>query len=464
MSEPTFSIVPDGDEATGQDCCDLAAAYSVPLDPWQQNVIRGILRERDGTWSSSQAGLVVARQNGKGQILTAIELFGLFALGENILHTAHSVKTSSDAFRRLWRVIQAHADLSRRVRRQSEMTGAEFVELDSGARIAFSTRSASAGRGLSLSRVIVDEAEDCPAAEVAALAPTVFSRPRAQSLYFGTAPSALLDSESFRTMRQAAHAGLNPRLCWFEWCAEYGSDIDDQDMWVRVNPAVQAGRVALQAIIDDRAVLPIDAFKSERVSMWVPQQDAETLFDPADWDRLADPDSLPVADIAIGVDTPPSRDSSTVCVAGRRSDGRISVEWYRTDPGVAWVPPWVAARLTDRVRAVVIDERGALAEADWAGSGVRPTLVGAQGAASAAGLLYDGITEAQVRHRGQLELSRGVLAAKQRPIRESFGWDRKSPGSSVLIAASLAVFGVTVPRPVRPRRGERRERRATLLM
>jgi hypothetical protein len=90
---------------TGKDCVELAAAYGVPLDDWQARIVRGILRESSGTWSCSQAGVVVARQSGIGQILLAFELFGLYELDEQILHTAHAVKTSSDAFRRLWSVI-----------------------------------------------------------------------------------------------------------------------------------------------------------------------------------------------------------------------------------------------------------------------------------------------------------------------------------------------------------------------
>lgn len=455
-TDPTFSRVPDGDETTGQDCIDLAAAYGVPLDPWQRDVLRGILRERDGSWSASQAGLVVSRQSGKGQILTAIELFGLFELGEQILHSAHAVKTSSDGFRRLWAVIQSHEDLSRRVRRQSQMIGAEFVELDNGARISFTTRSASAGRGLSLDRLICDEAEDMPAAEVAALAPTVFSRPRAQSLYFGTAPSALLDSESFRTMRQSALDGLNPRLCWFEWCAEYGADIDDEQLWLRVNPAVASGRVQLQAIRDDRSVLPVDAFRAERLSMWVPRRDGAAVFEPADWDQLCDPGSVPVTDLAVGIDVTPSRDSATVCLAGKRGDGRIHVEWYETLPGVNWLPEWIDQHVNDTVRAVVCDERGHAAEADWAAHRIRPHFIGHRDVAAAAGLFLDGVSEAVFRHRGQVELSVGVLNARQRPIGQAFGWDRKAAGSSALIAASLAVFGVTVDKPLRPRRSGRK--------
>jgi hypothetical protein len=41
---------------------------------------------------SSDVGLVVPRQNGKGTILEARELAGLFLFGESILHTSHEFR------------------------------------------------------------------------------------------------------------------------------------------------------------------------------------------------------------------------------------------------------------------------------------------------------------------------------------------------------------------------------------
>jgi hypothetical protein len=339
------------------------------------------------------------------------------------------------------------------VRRHSEQIGAEYAELAGGARIAFTTRSAAAGRGLAIDRLVVDEAEDLPAAEVGALAPTVFARPRAQSLYFGTAPSVFHDSETFAQLRHSAHDGLNPRLAWWEWCAEYGESIDDEEIWSRMNPAVATGRVPLQAVRDDRAVLPVDQFRAERLSMWLPTG-GSTVFDPAEWERLLDAESVPVRDVAIGVDAPPGREAATVCVAGRRADGRLHVEWYYTADGVRWVPEWVGSRLGGKLRAVVVDQRNPLAELDWTSAGVRPTLTGVREMAAACGALFDSVTGGAVRHAGQVELTRGVLGASQRPLSggQGFGWDRKAAGSSTLIAASLAVWGVDSTTVLRPRR------------
>ncbi len=279
-------------------------------------------------------------------------------------------------------------------------------------------------------------------------------------MFFGTAPGPMHDAETFSALRSAAHDKLNKRLAWWEWCAEWGADIDDQDLWVRVNPAVATGRVQMQAIVDDRSVLPTDQFRAERLSMWLPRSVESILFDPAQWEALTDPYSVPVRDLAIGVDAPPSRDTATVCLAGRRADGRLHVEWYTTGPGVTWLPDWVDAHMNPQVRAVVVDERGALAELDWAGAKIRPTMVGTRDVANSAGSLWDAVADSALAHRGQLELTRGVLSARQRPMLggQAFGWDRKAPGSSVLVAASLALWGVDCERPARPRRrsGQRR--------
>lgn len=460
MTEPTFSRVPEGDETTGNECVALARAYGIGLDDWQAEVVRGILRESGGTWSAAVAGLVVGRQNGKGQILAALELYGLCVLGENILHTAHAVKTSSDAFRRLWSVIQAHDDLARLVERHSQMIGAEYIALSNGGRIAFTTRSASAGRGLSVDRLVVDEAEDLPAAEVGALAPTVFSRPHAQSLYFGTAPGPMHDAESFRTMRQSAHDGTNPRLAWWEWCAEWGADVDDESLWRSVNPAVASGRVPLEAVRNDRSVLPVDQFKAERLSMWAPHQITDlAVFDHGAWADLEDRQSEPHQRIVVGLDAPPSRDKATVCLAALRDDGLHHLEWYATEEGISWLPEWVAVRMVRGVRAVVVDERSPLAELDWRAAGVRLTLAGSREVSEAAGGMWDAVHDRKLRHRGQVELSRGVLDARTRPMRggQAFAWDRKAPGSSALIAASLALWGVdadSVKRPTVRKPGE----------
>ena len=72
------------------------------LDPWQRYVLDVALRVRpDDRWAAFEVALIVARQNGKGAVLEARELAGLFLdLPDEklILHSAHEFKTCSGAF------------------------------------------------------------------------------------------------------------------------------------------------------------------------------------------------------------------------------------------------------------------------------------------------------------------------------------------------------------------------------
>ena len=57
------------------------------LDPWQELVVDGAhgVRE-DGKWAAFEVGVNVPRQNGKGGILEARALAGLFLFGERLHH------------------------------------------------------------------------------------------------------------------------------------------------------------------------------------------------------------------------------------------------------------------------------------------------------------------------------------------------------------------------------------------
>lgn len=76
---PRIDVTPLYFTSAGDDAVDLAAVAGLHLDPWQQHVLRGALGERvDGRWKAFEVGLIVPRQNGKGSILEARELAGMF--------------------------------------------------------------------------------------------------------------------------------------------------------------------------------------------------------------------------------------------------------------------------------------------------------------------------------------------------------------------------------------------------
>jgi phage terminase large subunit-like protein len=228
---PRVSSVPACVSSAGVEAVELAASAGLILDDWQAHVLEGALGERaDGKWSAFEVGLIVGRQNGKGSVLEARELAGLFLFGEMlILHSAHEFKTAQEAFRRVLGLIQNTPDLDRLVARVRTSHGEEGIELRSGARLRFVARSTGSGRGFSGDVVILDEAYNLPGSAMGALLPTMAARPNPQVWYASSAGKD--DSEVLARVRDRGKEGTSPRLAYFEWSAPSDADLDDPAAW-----------------------------------------------------------------------------------------------------------------------------------------------------------------------------------------------------------------------------------------
>src|SRR3954469_18238821 len=202
VQRPRVSNVPVYATSAGQEAADLAAAAGLVLDDWQRPVLDVALGERaDGKWSAFEVGLIVGRQNGKGSILEARELAGLFLFGEQlILHSAHEFKTAQEAFRRVLGLVQNTPDLEKLVSRVRTSHGEEGIELRNGARLRFVARSTGSGRGFSGDVVILDEAYKLPAQAMGALLPTMAARPNPQVWY--TSSAGTDDSEVLARVKE----------------------------------------------------------------------------------------------------------------------------------------------------------------------------------------------------------------------------------------------------------------------
>lgn len=185
---PTFSSIPDYVDSRGQEAIEVCAAVGLDLDPWQRDLLTGALgRRADGRWSSPEVGLAQPRRDGKRTVLCARELFGLFCAGERLLiHSAHMFVTSLESFRMLlWRI--EDSDLERQIKRVSKAHGEEGIELKTGQRIQFRTRTRGGGRGFSADCILVDESQILSEASHASMLPTISARPYSQVWMCGTA-------------------------------------------------------------------------------------------------------------------------------------------------------------------------------------------------------------------------------------------------------------------------------------
>src|SRR4051812_40865994 len=190
------------------------------LDDWQRHILSVALGERsDGKWAAFEVGLIVGRQNGKGAVLEARELAGLFLFGEDlILHSAHEFKTAQEAFRRLLALVQSTSDLDRRVMRVRTSHGEEGIELKGGQRLRFVARSTGSGRGFSGHTLILEEAYNRSPEALAALLPTMAARPNPQLWYTSSAPLDRPECAVLRRLCKRGREGESEALAYMEFC------------------------------------------------------------------------------------------------------------------------------------------------------------------------------------------------------------------------------------------------------
>lgn len=460
---PRILHVPPFVSSTGREAVELSAMAGLALDPWQEFVLENALGERpDGSWSAFEVGVEVARQNGKGGILEARELAGLFLLGERlIVHSAHEFPTAEAALERMAVLIECCPDFDRRVKTIKRSHGQEGIYLKGGQALRYRTRTKGGGRGLSADCVVLDEAMHLPDAVLSALFPTLSARENPQLWYTGSA----VDQETmdngvvFARLRARALRGEDPKLAYFGWSPDIDSPsvVDeasarDPEIWAQANPALGI-RISEEYVAAEQRSMGARGFAVERLGVgdW-PATDGEAdgKISNASWKLGEDAESSCSDPVCFVFDVPPDRSSASVGVAGWRADGLPHVEIVESHPGV----DWVGGRLSELVAAhnavAVLYAQRSPAESLVPGILKKApeldlTPVDNNDHAQACGVFFDAVEQGALKHLGQPELAQAIRGAATRPLGDAWAWARKSSSVNIapLVAVTLAFWGLT---------------------
>lgn len=445
--KPRLSLVPDFYDNAYEEAVDLAAAYGLELDEWQKYVLKGWLGEKeDGTWTCALCGLSVPRQNGKGGVLEARELYGLVVLGERILHTAHELKTAKDHFRRM-QLFFEHEDLKKMVKKIVNTNGEESIQLTNGGVIRFVARSKSSGRGFSADLVVCDEAQEMDDDKFEALVPVLATAKSPQTILTGTPPRPNMNGGVFERFRKSALDEKAERLCWLEWSADRNDSLDDYETWAKANPAL-GYRLSIEKIQDERNAMHEDGFASERLGMWATVANS-SVFDLELWADL-ESDIDPDAPYAIAVDVSPLRDRASIAVAAYVGN-KVMVQIAQSKKGTGWVvDELLRMQSVWKPCAIVVDDGSPAASlfTTAAAKRLRLTRIQTRAVGQACGAFYDLVQNEQLLHAGQQALNTAVASARTRPLGDAFAWHRKSVDADItpLVAATLAAYGLTLKR------------------
>lgn len=454
--QPRVRSVPEYSFTSGVEAIELAASAGLFLDQWQQNAVNDILAEdATGKWSTFEAALTVPRQNGKGSILEAIELAGLFLFGEDlIIHSAHEFKTAQEAFLRILSLVQNTPELERKVHRVRTSHGEEGIELKSGKRLRFLARSNGSGRGFSCDRLIYDEAYDLPQETVAASLPTLSARPNPQLIYTSSAAldkSAVLRNVMRRGRRELVDGvapDLDPNLCYIEFSADPKAGLDDQEAWRLANPATESGRIRLEFVAKERSALSEIAFARERLGI-LDESVGATVIDLDLWDELGDPLASPLDPVAFAIDVNPDSSYSSIAVSGKTASGKVFAQVVKRERGIGWVVDAVEDLVEKwHPTSVTLDAIGPAGSLlpSFAERSIEIDVVSMSQYGQACGAFKALVDDRKFVHNQQTGLRAALESARKRPLGESglWGWHRRDTTDiTPLVAVTLATYAHT---------------------
>jgi len=451
---PTQTVVLPFQTSKGTEAYTLYEQSGRTALDWQKLLITDVMAQNDdGLWTHQQFGYEVPRQNGKGEILTMREMWGLVN-GENICHTAHKTSTSHAAWNRLLKLLTAagYVELGRAKKGQAppdrsfkatKQYGLEQIMLTNGGTAVFRTRTEAGGIGESFDLLVIDEAQEYTSTQQAALIYTIAASPNPQTIFCGTPPTISSKGDVFVNYRKRVLAGQTEDAGWAEWSiyAE-PEDIRDVDLWYETNPSM--GYILRERTVRSEDVSNHLDFIIQRLGYWH-SYELKSEITEADWNTLK-VTGLPSfrGKLFCAVKFGSDGKNVSASIAVRTGDGKIFVETLDCRPqsdGFDWLIQFIC---TAQLEAVVIDGKGK-GELLWNAlqtrhTGARIIQPTGQEAVTAYAAFRQAVDDETLCHNGQPSVTQAVSHCEKRLIGSNgaFGFRSMKDRIDVSIVESLA--------------------------
>jgi hypothetical protein len=431
----------------------------VELLPWQKWwLIHALELNPGGGLRFRTVVTLVARQNGKTTLLKCLALFFMFDRGVRlVLGSAQSLDIAREAWQGAVELAEADPELRGEIETVRRANGEQELRLANGARYRITASTRSAGRGLSVDLLILDELrEHRDWLAWGALSKTTQARPHALTVAISNAGDD--DSTVLNALRDTALAETDPTLGIFEWSAPDGCDLDDRQAWAQANPGL-GYTIGEQAIASSLSTDPPAVFRTEVLCQRVDTLDSAVSVDA--WKACHDPASTMDAlrdRVAVCLDLAPDQQHATLVACAIQGDGRARLEVVESWDGpnttarlraelpgllaavkprvVGWYPGGPAAALAVDLRAVKGSTE--LKAADV------PTVCQA---------LAEQVTARRVIHPGDALLTAHVTQSRRLYSGDGWRFVRRGVGhvDAAYAAAGALHLARTLPAPMRPR-------------
>jgi len=433
---PTSSVVLPYTETLGTRAIDLYKETGRAPQPWQEALVYDIRAiDEEGLFVHSKFGYEVPRRNGKGEIITIIELDDLFA-GRRTLHTAHRTTTSSSASLRLATLLKdmGYQEIQRISRDEtyekaytySKQFGLERIRLlDTGGSVDFRTRTSKGGLGEGFDTLIVDEAQEYTDDQQSSLQYVVTDSMNPQTVLCGTPPTMVSSGTIFPKLRADCLSGKTEDTGWAEWSTEHKADVNDKDLWYECNPAMGYQLSERKIKAEDKSD-ELD-FNIQRLGYWS-TSNLKSEISVTEWDSLKC-ESKPKISPQLYVGVKFSKTAVSVSVASKTKDGKIFfevIDCQSLRTGNAWI---IQLLKTMQPEAIVIDGSGAqnILKAELEEEKVRNIILPTVKEIIIANAKFEQLLYAEeICHMGQPSLKQVVTNCEKRAIGANGGFGYKA--------------------------------------
>ncbi len=444
---PTQSVVLPYYATKGQEAVELYNNSGRTAQEWQELLLHDILAvNEDGLWVHTKYGYSIPRRNGKNEIVSIRELFGLHK-GEKILHTAHRTTTSSAASKRLADLLNGlgYVEIARpkngmnyeKAYTYSKQFGLERITLlsEGGGHCDFRTRSSKGGLGEGFDLLIIDEAQEYTDDQESALKYVVTDSKNPQTILCGTPPTPVSSGTVFTKFRQNALAGLTVNTGWAEWGVGTQSDPRDKELWYETNPSL--GTVLTErAVLDEVGSDDVD-FNIQRLGLWI-RYNQKSAISKTEWAELQT-NSLPElkGPLYVGVKYGHNGNNVAVSIAVKTKSKKIFVETIDcrdVKAGNTWIIQFLR---NASVKKVIVDGANGqqLMASDMKEAKLKaPALPTVKDVIAANAAFEQGIFQSNIVHMGQPSVVQIVGNCEKRAIGANGGFGYKSMRDEIEIA------------------------------
>ena len=438
----------------GQSFIDFCKRIDFPLLPWQEYLAHRLLQYKpDGRHAHPEAGIVIARQQGKSTFMSLLILWKMYEMGEKLqVATAHKLTTSSEIFYKIDQIIQATPELLDRFHKKYESKGSQEIRLKTGERYLVRANN-SAARGIAaVDTIYMDEIREYHDMDVwSSMRYTQMSSKNPMVIVLSNAGdqhSIVLNKLRERAM--AAIAGSQDSIAWFEWSAPMETPVDDSPaFWAgarQANPSLgyTVHPDNLRAVLhDDESII-----RTEVLCQWVSV--VNPAINPSAWAACASKDIKldREENTWMAIDLSPDRKAAALIGAQQKGD-KFVVALLATftnsvnidDKQMAnEVADWVRKYPTETV-AYSRQTSGAVA-ARLMPAGISTTPIDGALYGQACDEMLSAITSGRLVHADQPELNQQVLSAVRLPFKDG-GWYLGRKVSNAVICATVAMAMVS---------------------